>query len=337
MSDAGSGHPNSPLAQSYEVFEAAPGSLLAERYCLLSKLGQGGMGAVWRAEDRTLRIEVALKLIDPSLVDSPVALARFQQEAHAAARLRSTHIVHINDYGVDDATGQPFIAMDLLEGESLQQRLDRVRRLAFNDAQHILTQVARALELAHSKGVAHRDLKPENVFIAREGNTEIVKVLDFGIAKRLDVIPVSGGLKTRDGQMLGTPNYMSPEQARAHGDIDHRTDIWSFGVIAYQCITGRRPFESDNLASLVLAICSGPIPDPATLAATPAGFTEWFERAVARDVQGRFPTIVAAATELARLVDAPLRPCTLSRNLNRYGSSDPHFVSSRIIVLMGYP
>jgi serine/threonine protein kinase len=306
MNEAGPGHPNSPLSQSWGEFEASPGSLIAERYCLLSKLGQGGMSTVWRAEDRALRIEVALKLIEPSLVDSPVALARFQQEAHAAAKLRSTHIVHINDYGLDEVSGQPFIAMDLLEGESLQQRLERMGTLSFTETQHILMQVARALELAHSKGIAHRDLKPENIFIAREGDSEIVKVLDFGIAKRLDVMTVSGGLKTREGQMLGTPNYMSPEQARARGDIDQRTDVWAFGVIAFECITGIRPFESDNLASLVLAICSGPIPDPASLAATPAGFTEWFEHAIARDVQDRFATIVAAASELSRLADAPL-------------------------------
>ena len=310
MSEAGPRHPNSPLAHSCGEFEASHGSLIAERYCLVSKLGQGGMSTVWRAEDRALCIEVAIKLIEPSLVDSPVALARFQQEAHAAARLRSTHIVHINDYGLDEATGRPYIAMDLLEGENLQQRLERMGKLSFSETQHILMQVARALELAHSKEIAHRDLKPENIFIAREGDSEIVKVLDFGIAKRLDVLTVSGGLKTREGQMLGTPNYMSPEQARARGDIDHRTDVWSFGVIAFECITGIRPFESDNLASLVLAICSGRIPDPASLAATPVGFTEWFEHAIAREVQNRFATIVAAANELSQLLDAPLRPRT---------------------------
>ncbi len=306
VNDMGPGHHIGPLAKWAEVFDASPGSLLADRYCLLAKLGQGGMGAVWRAEDRTLCIEVALKLIDPTLVESPLAMARFQQEAHAAARLRSTHIVHINDYGIDAVSGQPFIAMDLLDGENLQQRLDRQGRLPFADVQHILSQVARGLDLAHSKGIVHRDLKPENIFLAREGGAETVKVLDFGIAKRLDAIGTSSGLRTGDGQMLGTPYYMSPEQAQAKKTVDHRTDVWAFGVIAFECLTGIRPFESENLATLVLEICNGPIRNPAHFAAVPVGFSSWFARAVARDVQGRFSTIDLASDELAALVGAPL-------------------------------
>jgi serine/threonine-protein kinase len=302
----GSGHSGQPLADCAAVFDASPGSLLADRYCLIAKLGQGGMGTVWRADDRVLHIEVAVKLIDPALVDSPVAMARFQHEAHAAARLRSTHIVHINDCGVDAASGQPFIAMDLLEGESLQQRLDREGKLPFSEVQHILAQVAQGLELAHKKGVVHRDLKPENIFIAHEGGAEIVKVLDFGIAKRVGVLDRNSGLRTDAGQMLGTPYYMSPEQAKAEGNVDHRTDIWAFGVIAYECATGCRPFESDNLASLVLDICTGPVRDPADFAVVPIGFSEWFARAVARDHNARFETIAAASTELAALMDAPL-------------------------------
>jgi serine/threonine-protein kinase len=264
------------------------------------------MGAVWRAEDRTLRIEVAIKLIDPALLDSPIAISRFQQEAHAAARLRSTHIVHINDYGVDAVSGQPFIAMDLLDGESLQQRLDREGKLPFADVQHILIQVARGLELAHVKGIAHRDLKPENIFIAREGGAEIVKILDFGIAKRLDAFSTLSGLKTGDGQMLGTPYYMSPEQAQSKSNVDHRTDIWAFGVIAFECATGVRPFESENVASLILEICNGQIRNPAQFAEVPVGFSTWFARAVNRDIEARFSSIKLAAKELSLLLSAPL-------------------------------
>jgi serine/threonine-protein kinase len=272
----------------------------------MSKLGQGGMGAVWRAEDRTLRIEVAIKLIDPALLDSPIAISRFQQEAHAAARLRSTHIVHINDYGVDVVSGQPFIAMDLLDGESLQQRLDREVKLPFAEVLNILVQVARGLELAHAKGIAHRDLKPENIFIAREGGVEIVKILDFGIAKRLDAFSTLSGLKTGDGQMLGTPYYMSPEQAQSKRNVDHRTDIWAFGVIAFECATGVRPFESENVASLILEICHGQIRNPAQFAPVPVGFSSWFARAVNRDIEARFPSIRLAANELSLLLEAPL-------------------------------
>jgi serine/threonine-protein kinase len=264
------------------------------------------MGSVWRAEDRVLRIEVAVKLIDPMLVDSSTAMARFEQEAHAAARLRSTHIVHINDYGVDAASGQPFIVMDLLEGESLQQRLEREGKLAFPEVQRMLAEVARGLALAHAKGIAHRDLKPENIFIAREGGAEIVKVLDFGIAKRFDKMHVTSALRTGDGQMLGTPYYMSPEQARAMSNVDHRTDVWAFGVIAFECLTGSRPFESDNIPSLILKICDGEIVDPSDFAAVPVGFTTWFARAVERSVEHRFQTILEASSALEALLNAPL-------------------------------
>ena len=313
------------LPRRGNMFDALPDSLLADRYRLISKLGQGGMGAVWRAEDQSLRIEIALKLIDPTLLESSIAMARFQQEAHAAARLRSTHIVHINDYGIDDTSGQPYIAMDLLEGENLQQRLDRAGKLPFTDVLHILSQVARGLHMAHSKGIAHRDLKPENIFLARESGTEIVKLLDFGIAKRLDAFTTHGGLKTGDGQMLGTPYYMSPEQAQAKSSVDHRTDIWAFGIIAYECLTGRRPFESDNLATLVLEICNGEIPNPAEFAAVPVGFPAWFERAVCRDIKARFQAIDVASNELAALLDAPLE------RIRRHDSSAKTIASAAVV------
>lgn len=261
---------------------------------------------MWRAEDRSLNIEVAIKLIEPALVESPLAMARFEQEAHAAARLRSTHIVHINDYGIDDASGQPYIAMDLLEGESLQQRMDREGRLPFSEVQHILAQVAQGLELAHSKGIVHRDLKPENIFLAREGGKEVVKLLDFGIAKRLDKRETSALLRTGDGQVLGTPYYMSPEQAKAMSTVDHRTDIWAFGVIAFEAATGIRPFEGDNLTVLIQSICGKNQRDPADFVAVPNGFSNWFARAAARECDQRFQSIAAAAEALAALKGAPL-------------------------------
>ncbi len=146
------------------------GRVLAQRYRLVAKLGEGGMGSVWRAEHLTLNTQVAIKLIDPSIAQSKDALARFQREAQSAAELRSTHIVQIIDYGVDDNT--PFIAMELLRGESVAERLVRLGRLSPNDAIQILSQVARALTLAHEKGIVHRDLKPDNIFIVREGAHE---------------------------------------------------------------------------------------------------------------------------------------------------------------------
>lgn len=273
--------------------------LLAGRYQLVSKLGQGGMGSVWCAHDRHLRIQVAIKLLDADIVDDEDARARFQREALSAAQLRSTHIVHITDHGIDGHT--PFIAMELLEGESLAARLRRQNKLSLAETVQILSQVARALTVAHSRGIAHRDLKPDNVFIVREGDIEIVKVLDFGIAKRLDVQTYSGAVKTRTGTLLGTPYYMSPEQAHGKGLVDHRTDVWSFGVIGYECITGRRPFDEQTLAALLLAICSEVPPTPSSVALVPSGFDEWFSRATARDLARRFSSAAEAAQALAAL------------------------------------
>jgi eukaryotic-like serine/threonine-protein kinase len=274
--------------------------VLAGRYRLVSKLGEGGMGSVWRAEHMMLHTQVAIKLIDPSIADSREATSRFQREAQAAAELRSTHIVQILDYGIDDST--PFIAMELLEGESLAVRLARLRKLTPSNTAQTLSQVARALARAHQRGIVHRDLKPDNIFIVREDADEIVKVLDFGIAKKLDGLSLSSGIKTRTGNLLGTPYYMSPEQALGQTDIDHRVDIWSLGIIGFECITGAKPFQSDTLGALLMAICHEPTPKPSQLGSVPPGFDEWFARAAARDRTARYQTAAEAAAEL-RIID----------------------------------
>lgn len=274
----------------------AEGLTLAGRYRLISKLGQGGMGSVWRAEHLTLGIPVAVKLIDASIAQSEEALARFRREAQAAAELRSAHVVHIIDYGVEDST--PYIAMELLEGESLSARLERVGRLTPADTVSILSQVTRALTRAHQQHIIHRDLKPENIFIVQEGDDEVVKVLDFGIAKKLGLDSTSSGVKTHTGAMLGTPYYMSPEQAKGHPNVDHRTDIWSLGIITYECLTGVRPFERETLASLLIAICTEPLPIPSQIAAVPRGFDAWFARVASRDVSARFQSVSEAITQL---------------------------------------
>ena len=275
------------------------GKILAGRYQLIDMLGEGGMGSVWRAEHLTLRTQVAIKLIDPSIAESSEALGRFQREAQAAAELRSSHIVQIFDYGVDDNT--PYIAMELLEGESLAGRLERLGKLAFRDTVEILTHVSRALTRAHEKGIIHRDLKPDNIFIIPEGDAEIGKVLDFGIAKKVTGLSVSSGVKTHTGALLGTPYYMSPEQALGGKGIDQRTDVWSLGIIAYECVTGIRPFERETLGALLMAICHEPLPEPSKVASVPQGFDEWFARAAARDVSARYQTAAQAAAALRAL------------------------------------
>jgi serine/threonine-protein kinase len=274
------------------------GKELVGRYRLLTKLGEGGMGSVWRAEHLSLQTQVAVKLIDPAIAESPEAAARFQREAQAAAELRSTHIVQIFDYGIDGNI--PFIVMELLEGESLATRLAGVGRLSAIATTKVLSQVARALARAHQRGIVHRDLKPDNIFIVREDAEEVVKILDFGIAKKLDGLGVTGGIKTHTGALLGTPYYMSPEQCLGQSDIDHRTDIWAMGVIAFECILGERPFEHETLGRLLMAICNEPLPKPSERGAVPQGFDEWFLHAVNRSRNDRFHTALEAVAALSK-------------------------------------
>jgi eukaryotic-like serine/threonine-protein kinase len=295
------------------------GLLLAGRYQLSEKLGAGGMGSVWRALDRTLNAEVAVKLIDPELAGSDEAMSRFRREAQAAAAIRSTHVVQTLDYGVDN--GVPFIAMELLKGESLAQRLERVNLLSPPETGDILVQVARALAIAHGSGIVHRDLKPDNIFLVREGDTEVCKVLDFGIARQRGGLSDSGGVKTKTGAVLGTPYYMSPEQAIGQG-VDQRTDIWAFGVIAAECLTGRRAFEGDSLGGLFHAICMAPLTKPSVLGIVPTGFDAWFFRAVAREKSERFQSIKEAAEALKPLCErSGSRPSSGSFSDERGGTA----------------
>ena len=273
------------------------GKVLAGRFRLIEMLGQGGMGSVWRAQHLELGTDVAVKLMDPSLATHGEGLARFRREAQAAASLKSPNVVQVFDYGVDGDI--PYIAMEMLQGESLAKRIERFRRLPLPATATILSQVARAVGKAHDAGIVHRDLKPENIFLVLDEEVEIAKVLDFGIAKRTGADNfLTGAVQTQTGAMLGTPYYMSPEQAGGKKDVDHLTDIWSFGVIAYECLTGKRMFDADTLGGLVLAICIEPLPTPSQMGPVPAAFDAWFARCVARDRQVRFQSIREAAAAL---------------------------------------
>jgi serine/threonine-protein kinase len=269
------------------------GTVLAGRYRLDRQLGQGGMGSVWLAEHLMLRSHVAVKLMDPAIAATPEGAERFRREAQAAASLRSTHIVQVLDYGVDEVG--PFLVMELLQGETLADRLARHGRLAPERTVSLLVQVARAVGRAHAAKIIHRDLKPDNIFLVREDDQEVVKVLDFGIAKIAHTQLV--GLKTRSGMTMGTLHYMSPEQAEGKSAIDHRSDLWAIAVIACECITGARPFDGETFGEVILKICVRPIPVPSSLAPVPAGFDAWFAKATERDAGARFQSA-------AEMVDA---------------------------------
>ena len=275
------------------------GDVIAERYRLATLVGEGGMGAVWRARHLQLDSDVALKLMSPAIAAQPDALSRFLREARAAARLSSLHVVKVFDYGVDGKT--PFIVMELLTGESLRERLDREGAQPPERALWMMRHAARALSKAHAEGIVHRDLKPENLFVAQQ-EEEIVKVLDFGVAKLAGPAPAAPSMNTRTGAVLGTPFYMSPEQARGIKALDHRSDLWSLGVITFECLTGRLPFDSEAFGDLVLKICTLPPPVPSAIASVPAGFDAWFARAVEREPEQRYQTADEMAGALEQVL-----------------------------------
>jgi serine/threonine-protein kinase len=260
------------------------------------------MGSVWRAEHLSLTSLVALKLIETSADGDSLATQRFLREARLAAALRSPHVVQIFDYGVDEGT--PYIVMELLEGESLGERLDRQGRLSAAETARVIQHLGRAMTRAHEAGIVHRDLKPDNVFIVQNDDEEIFKVFDFGIAKAHPAGLGSAVLHaTRTGSLLGTPSYMSPEQAEGAKVIDHRTDVWALGVIAYRCLLGRLPFSGDNVGQLILSICIQPLPIPSHFGEVPDGFDAWFARVCARRPLARFESAKEAALALSALAE----------------------------------
>jgi serine/threonine protein kinase len=290
-----------------------PGEVIAGRYRLEALIGEGGTGQVWRAEHLILKATVALKLVRPSASASGRATTKLLREARAAAALRSPHVVQILDYGLHDEV-TPYVAMELLEGETLADRLARVEGpLSAGETCRIMTQLAKALTRAHAMGVVHRDLKPENIFICADPEdddeelawSEYVKVLDFGIAKLDRRLAEGVSKQTHVGRLLGTPNYMSPEQAETNAVVDHRTDLWSMTLIAYECVTGHIAFDEPALGPLLVSLVAGPIPVPSAVAKVPPGFDEWFSATLRRDPEER-PT---SARELART----LRDVLLSR------------------------
>lgn len=273
-----------------EESDSTTGELVARRYVLLEELEQGGMGKVWLAHDQKLGRNVALKMMRAKSLEAfPDARERFEREAKAAASLRSAHIVQVHDYGVHDDT--PFISMELLEGESLKERLANVGSLTVVESGILLRQIAKGLRAAHGSDLVHRDLKPSNIFLAVRDDEEVVKLLDFGVVKA----PVERkGDDTASGVLLGTPQYMSPEQARGLKNIDHRADLWSVAVILYTMLTGENPFESDAEAvgDVVIRVCVNPIPPASEVnPELPADFDVFFDRALEREPDDRFQSI----------------------------------------------
>jgi len=238
------------------------GEVLGERYKILSEIGGGGMGTVYEARHTGTGRRVAVKVLTNELAKNATLVERFYREARAAGAIEAQHIVQVLDTGTDPKTGAPYMVMEYLAGEDLYSLFYRLGALPPALALGIAAQACLGLQRAHDARVVHRDIKPGNLFLTqRDDGTYLIKILDFGIAKiRPDeVSQVDTGALTRTGSMLGSPLYMSPEQARGQKNIDHRSDIWSLGVVLYQALTGRRPHEDvDALGDLIIAICSEP-------------------------------------------------------------------------------
>src|SRR5262245_41442611 len=268
-----------------------PGIVVAETYEITRLLGQGGMGAVWEAKHLRLPGKrVVVKVLLFGATDATV-LARFRREAEIGSGLGHPNIVQVLDFNTLP-DGTPYIVLELLQGESLAARLQR-GPLALEQVKAIVTQVGSALAAAHREGIVHRDLKPDNVFLCPTdlgGEVrDVVKVLDFGISK----IRGANTVLTQDAALLGTPQYMAPEQATGRNDeIDVRTDVFAFGAMTFEMLTGKPPFTGDTLAAVIHAIVYSPTPPLATLAgATPPAIVAAVERAMEKNRDARFPDV----------------------------------------------
>ncbi|HEX3480595.1 MAG TPA: protein kinase [Kofleriaceae bacterium] len=287
----------------------APGAVIAARYRLIRRVGEGGMGVIWAADDLVTGRPTALKRIKDT-VDDPAARRRFLDEARAASVVRHPNVVEVFDVlELDD--GPPALAMELLDGESLRDMLVRDRTLSVAALADVLVPVISAVGAAHALGVVHRDLKPENIFLARSaGGERVVKVLDFGIAKltALDGEAMrSAGLTTT--AVLGTPAYMAPEQVFGERDIDHRADVWALGVVIYECLAGVRPTEGDNVGQVLKHVVAKPFaPLGLRVRDLPDAVSRLVERMLMRERSHRPADLHEAVAVLAPFASAPGAP-----------------------------
>jgi serine/threonine-protein kinase len=292
-------------------FDSLVGATLANRYTILRRIGEGGMGAVYEARHAVIGKRVAVKVLLEKFLAKSDFVARLLQEARLASSIGHENIVDVIDFGTTD-DGRSFVVMEFLDGESLAQLLMREAPLPVERSLRLGRQVASALSAAHAKGIVHRDVKPENVYIVRRGDADFVKVVDFGISKAVrqgQGDSNDDGLQslrlTHTGLLLGTPLYMSPEQARGAEDLDHRVDIWALGVMLYECLTGEVPFRANNYLGIISQVLNH-VPVPPSQLRPELGIPESVEavvmRAMEKDRARRTATMSDLEGELERLL-----------------------------------
>jgi eukaryotic-like serine/threonine-protein kinase len=303
--------PAAPAPSAPADVDPLLGKTLAGRYLIIRKLGEGGMGAVYLATHTALEKQVALKVLHGELGRKPDLVERFIQEAKAASRIRHENVIDISDFGKTD-DGYVFFAMELLTGHDLHDEIARARiagmLLPWSRTKKIFLQICAALAAAHARGIIHRDLKPENVYLVDFlGDTDFVKLLDFGIAKLTEVSEPDRKL-TRTGMLFGTPEYMSPEQARGEA-VDARVDVYAMGCILFQLVTGRVPFETDNFMGVLSLHLTQPppaiAPDVFDRIGAPRELARVIERALAKDRDGRYQTIDELANAVREVCHEP--------------------------------
>ena len=307
--------PPTPRSTSYvpQTDDPLIGKTLADRYIIRRKLGEGGMGAVYLATHLLLEKQVALKILHGEFARKPDLVTRFMQEAKAASRIRHENVIDISDFG-STPDGLVFFAMELLDGHDLHELVARARLegslLPWARSKKIFLQICSALTAAHAQGIVHRDLKPENIYLVDFlGDPDFVKLLDFGIAKLTEAADAGERKLTRTGMLFGTPEYMSPEQARGE-NVDHRVDIYAMGCILHQLVTGRVPFEAENFMGVLSLHLTEPpkrVPDDILdHIDAPRALADVIDRALAKDRNVRYQTIEELANAVRTVSGDPL-------------------------------
>ena len=302
--------PSYPDAQPLE-----PGAWIADRYRVMKKIGEGGMGVLYACLDSVLSREVAVKLMQRSLASEPQLAERLMREARLAAQLRR-HVAQVFDCGMLE-TGEPFIVMELLSGRDLYAVLRDSGPLAPNELASVMLQVCDGLSEAHEKGIIHRDLKPENLFCATEPDgTAVIKIVDFGVSKQLSGARIRS--QTNPTESVGSPQYMSPEQISAPSEVDARTDIWSLGVVMFELLTGAVPFNGPGPAQVCASVLTDAVPRMSDYRSDVPPALEFIVlRCLEKSREQRFPNVAELAAALSEFeIEGDLRP-------SRFASARP--------------